>query len=362
MAKIVFIVNSLQNQRCIKRIKEFIASGAEVEVFAYTRQAENYANYSFPLKVLGVIEGQGSYLHRFPLLYNSIKKAIRERAEISSDIYYLFGLDIAIVFRLLNRRNRYVYEESDLVHTYVERKALRIVLENIDKRIIRSSFMSVFTSEGFAEYHFGNKWPQNAVIIPNRLNPSILDLDYPGSKEHDGGRIRIGFVGKPRFKSVVNFAKVLCALSDKFEFHIYGGPILEEVDGFRKLEQYKNYFYHGPFKNPDGLPEIYSSIDLVLSTYDVEFENVRYAEPNKIYESMFFNTPIIVSSGTFLAKKTEELGIGFSLDPLNDREVTEFLESLTPQTIQEKADNCKKIDRNDLIDCNSRFILSLIEA
>lgn len=362
MAKIVFIVNSLQNQRCIKRINEFIASGADVEVYAYTRQEESYSNYSFPLKVLGVIERQGSYAHRFPLLYKSIKKAIRDRKETATDIYYLFGLDIAMVFRLLNRRNRFVYEESDLVHTYVGNGLLRNILDNIDKRIIKDSYRTVFTSEGFAEYHFGSKWPENVVIIPNKLNPSIFKLNYNITKIQSEDTVKIGFVGKPRFKSVISFAKTLCSISDKFEFHIYGGPILEEVDGFKQLEQYKNYFYHGPFKNPDDLPEIYSSIDIVLSTYDVEFENVKYAEPNKIYEAMFFNTPIIVSTGTFLAKKVVKLGVGFALDPLNNREVKHFLEDLTHQELKEKVKNCRRVDKKELIDSNSTFIHHLIKA
>lgn len=362
MAKIVFFVNSLQNQRCIKRINEFIISGAEVEVYAYTRQTENYTNINFPVEVLGVIEDQGSYINRFPLLYNSIKRAIKKREKTGTDIYYLFGLDTAMVFRLLNRSSRYVYEESDLVHTYVNNKIIRQILEKIDRRIIKKSYKTVFTSEGFAEYHFGDKCPAVAEIIPNRLNPSILKLDLILPDRTDQKRIRVGFVGKPRFKSVVNFAKILCSYSDKFEFHIYGGPILEEVEGFKLLEQYSNYFYHGPFKNPDDLPVIYSSIDVVLSTYDIEFENVRYAEPNKIYESIFFNTPIIVSSGTFLAKKVDRLGIGFSLDPLDDKEVVFFLGALSRQELLEKENNCRKIAQEDVIDCNQNFIKTLIEA
>ena len=35
--------------------------------------------------------------------------------------------------------------------------------------------------------------------------------------------------------------------------------------------------------------------DMVVATYDVTIENVRYAEPNKIYEAIFFETPIILS-------------------------------------------------------------------
>ena len=131
-------------------------------------------------------------------------------------------------------------------------------------------------------------------MIANKLNQGILKLETIEKTVSD--KIRVGFVGKPRFKSVVAFAKVLCERYKNFEFHIYGGPILEEKDGFEALSRYGNYFYHGPFKNPDDLPEIYSKLDLVLSTYDIEFENVRYAEPNKLYEAIF----LFVLSGVLI--------------------------------------------------------------
>ena len=359
--KVIFIVNSLQNQRCIKRIAEFISEGADVQVYAYSRQSEQYTNDLFPIEIVGDLDNSMSYLKRFPILSRSIRTVvIRHKRE--DVMFYLFGLDIAMVFRMIDKQNKYIYEESDLVHTYVSNALLRGTLEYVDKRIIKSSYKTVLTSEGFLMYHFGKVKPENCVIIPNRLNSSILQLDYSRPKTASSDKIRVGFVGKPRFKSVVNFAKVMCEYSDKFEFHIFGGPILEESSGFQQLEKYENYQYHGPFKNPNDLPDIYSQIDLVLSTYDVEFENVRYAEPNKIYEAMFFNTPIIVSKDTFLAQKVERLGIGFAVDPLNDEDVKALLANLNKVAILEKQNNCSSIERSTLVDSNRQFIQSVLGA
>ena len=357
--KVIFIVNSIQNQRCIKRISEFVSEGADVQVYAYSRQSETYTNNTFPIEIIGRLDNSLSYSKRFPILYRSIKYVVNKYRK-SRCLFYLFGLDIAMVFRLQCKREKYIYEESDLVHTYVNNSLLKCFLESVDKRIIKKSVKTVFTSEGFAIYHFGDKRPSNVIVIPNRLNSSILNLDYSSPKTMNQDRIRIGFVGKPRFKSVVNFAKVLCEYSDRFEFHIFGGPILEEVDGFRALEKYSNYYYHGPFKNPDDLPKVYSSIDLVLSTYDIEYENVRFAEPNKIYEALYFETPIIVSNNTFLAQKVERLGIGFSVDPLNDEEVKALLRTLNTGTIQKKQVSCASINKDSLIDSNHQFIQSLL--
>lgn len=351
--KIVFIVNSLQNQRCIKRINGFIVHGCDVKVYAYSRLKANYISLGFGVNVLGTMPNEMPYAKRFPILIKDIRGVVKCNKG-QNVIYYLFGLDLAMAFRIVDRKDRYVYEESDLVHTYLGNAILRGLFEKIDRRIIRHSSKTVFTSEGFVQYHFGEVMPKNAVVIANKLNQGILKLEPKEKTESD--KIRVGFVGKPRFRSVVAFAKVLCERYKDFEFHIYGGPILEEKEGFEALSQYKNYFYHGPFKNPDDLPEIYSKLDLVLSTYDIEFENVRYAEPNKLYEAIFFRTPIIVSENTFLGDKVRKLGVGFSVDSLNEKAVIKLLDSLTPASIGKIKDSCGLIDKSECVDNFDSFV------
>lgn len=359
--KIVFIVNSLQNQRCIKRIIRFIVHGCNVDVYAYSRLKDSYSNFSFEVKVLGTLRNDMSYAKRFPILIKDIRSVVK-RNKGQNVVYYLFGLDLAMAFRMVNRKDKYVFEESDLVHTYMGNAMLRGLLEKIDKRIIRHSAKTVFTSEGFEEYHFGKEKPVNTVVIANKLNQDILKMEVKEKISYD--KIRVGFVGKPRFKSVVTFAKVLCERHKNFEFHVYGGPILEEKEGFDALSKFDTYFYHGPFKNPDELPEIYSQLDLVLSTYDIEFENVRYAEPNKLYEAIFFRTPIIVSEKTFLGDKVRKLGVGYCVNPLKEKDVEHLLNSITEESVCRLKNNCEKIDKRECVDSFDDFveeIKSLIE-
>jgi glycosyltransferase involved in cell wall biosynthesis len=135
---------------------------------------------------------------------------------------------------------------------------------------------------------------------------------------------------------------------------------MTDADRYYELgRKYPNIFFHGPFKNPDGLPVIYQNIDLVLSTYDVIYENVRFAEPNKLYEAIYFEVPIIVSKGTYIAEKVERLKVGFAIDPLNVMEIVSFIKSLTVQILNEKRAACAKIDKNELIDVNTEFFSKL---
>ena len=199
------------------------------------------------------------------------------------------------------------------------------------------------------------------MIVPNRLDPEILKLVNINEivrKPYDPEIIKIGFVGSIRFKTVYNFVDVFCRNYPHCEFHFYGSPVLDNIE---VLDKYNNCFFHGIFTSPRDLPEIYSNLDLVLSTYDTDFENALYAEPNKMYESMFFEVPIIVSSGTFVAEKVMELGIGYEVNAMNDDEILKLIEALTIESVSERRNNIAKIPKEELVSVNDGLFAKLEE-
>lgn len=357
MNKVVFIINSIQQQRCIKRIEDFIEHGYDVKVYGFSRKTVIHTiPVNFEIEIVHSIDNGSRYLVRLVQIFKALR-AIFKTHRNERVMFYYFALDIAMISTLLNKRP-YIYEESDLTHTS-QPGLVKSILELIDKRIIRNSIETVFTSGGFGIYHFGNSLPDNISIIPNRLNRKILEFNGLPKIVPVPDRLRIGFVGGARYHSVLNFASVFSGQYPQNEFHFFGNPINKTA--FDVLKKFPNVFFHGPFRNPHDLPDIYASIDLVLSTYDVSKVNVRYAEPNKIYEAMFFETPIIVSKGTFLSDKVEKLGIGFSIDPLNNKQIVDFIDGLTHEQIGEKINNCKKIPKVESIDNNLPFFKKLYE-
>lgn len=355
MSKIVFIINSISAQRCIKRVEEFIAHGYEVEAYGFSRRLEMHSQPKhFSLEVIGEYDNSLSFPKRVPILKRGIRKVLQRHEKEKDTVYYLFQLDVALVFKMLTRSNRYIYEESDLMHTYIGNGVVRGVLEVIDKWIIKKSLISVFTSEGFLMYHYGEKRPDNTCVIANRLNPVIKKL-AKHEKNIGKGNLRIGFVGFPRYKSVISFARIICKNFPQYEFHVYGELKGRYEKDFEALRHFSNCFFHGAFFNPDDLPLIYSNIDVVLSTYDVEYENVRYAEPNKMYEAIYFDTPIIVSEGTFLEAKVKTLGIGYSVNPMDEGAVVQLLKEMTRESLLSKMKNCKNIEKKKCLNINEDF-------
>ena len=346
--KIVFVVSSVNDSHYKNRILEFINRGYDVEVYGYERpNKKGQSNYPYPVNVLGVVRDKG-YKERIGQYIKDFK-VIKRQYKTTNVFFYLCGLDMAIGFTLFSRGVKYIYEECDLVHTYTK---LKKILEVWDKHIIKNSMLTITTSEGFVKYHWGSRCPSNVCLVENKLNPELLNFKKYSTCEVDLNNLSIGFVGAPRFMSVYNFIRIFCENFPQYTFHIFGGPVSAQ---FETLKCHKNCIFHGFFKNPDDLSEIYSQIDLVLSTYDVKYENVRYAEPNKLYESIYFETPIIVSSGTYLAEKVDRLGVGFAIDAMSEEEVITFIRNLAKDKILNKIQAAKSIDKKCTLNINDHM-------
>lgn len=346
---VVFILKTIEHQRCMKRIQAFIDKGYHVEVYGFNRRQSVQQQYDFKINSLGVIEDGASYTKRIRE-YLTARKVIKKHGKESDVLFYLFGLDLALPLIMFNGAMRYIYEESDLIHTKFKYRFIISLFEYIDKRIIKNSRVSVLTSEGFVKYHYGKgPMPKNICVLPNKLNRLCKDLK-PTDKTIDYEHLKVGFVGFFRYESVYNFLSVTAQKYPKIQVKLFGANSGWSDKQLEDLLLLPNISDEGPFRNPIELPLVYSQIDMVVSTYDIEDDNPRYAEPNKIYESIFFETPIIVSSKTFLAEKVEELGIGFHVNAKNDDEVVMFWENLNQNILETKITACRSIQKSFCID------------
>ena len=357
MKQIIFITSTVSNSHCKNRIEDFIQRGFNVVVYSFRRDNEAIpTSLSYhPILIDEIVSA--NYLKRLFTYLKGIYTILKKYKHSKNALYFVFGLDLAIFLRFLaSKKVSYIYEEADLVQTYGSNRVIRALLDYIDKKTILKAKLALLTSEGFVDYHFsGRKRPENIIIVPNKLNPAIQQ--YPIIQtDTDISHIRFAFVGGARFDSIDFFVETLLANFPQHEFHFYG-PVEERMNRFG--EMYNNVFYHGRFKNPEDLPVIYKNIDLLLCAYDYRIDNVRYAEPNKLYESIYFRKPIIVSSNTFLAKKVSDLGIGYHLDSLDNNAIISFIQNITLESIETKRDACSDISQEECI-INDQLLFSRI--
>ena len=346
--KIVFILATNSNTNNIKRIEAFINSGYEVEVYSFSRGEGTGQNNAISIKILSEFSNNVPYWKRIKIMRDGIKRVLDE-TKGQKCIYYLIRNDVALIYSFMSHRP-YIFEEADMTHVNFGNQTLVKIAEKRIKYIIRHSVCSTFRSEGFVKYHFGDDIPDNVFVIPNKLSPHVKDFPIVEKNPFDISHLRFGFVGVMRHRATYHFVDTLLKYYPQHEFHFYGICTTEADQAlYEDLKKYPNCFFHGRFKSPDNLTGIYSNIDIVLSTYETQGVNARYLDSNKLYEAVYFNTPVIVAPNTFLAEKVKSKGIGFELDALNEQEVMTFIGNLTEDSINEKIKNIKAIEKESCI-------------
>lgn len=346
--KIVFVVGSISDSHIIKRIEAFCERGFEIEVYGYTRDL-NFTNKFKNLEpqIIGSLTN-GKYLNRIVSGFREVSKIIRNHP--TDTLYYVWGFDSGLVH--LFRKSNYIYEISDIRYANFP-FPLNYVFKCLDRWIIKNSVCTPITSEGFVRWIGLSKASSGKyVLLPNKLSPSFLDIKRKQVSKPMAERIKVGYAGLYRYpNTVLKLARIIGErFSETFEFHFWGKG---DEAIFAKIKdlcnKYSNIYEHGPFKNPDDLQKVYDTFDIVACNYDIDGINERIAEPNKLYESIFFNKPIIVSEGTFLSTKVKELGIGYVVNKEDD-DLVRLLERIRRERVEEIAMKEAMIDAKELVE------------
>lgn len=357
--KIIAIVPQLSQPRCVKRINSLIDNGFEVVAFGFDNglYSENIGNIK--CKVYNYQLPSNSSKFNSIILKFKLLNEVR-RFSSKGDLVYVFGIELAFYYKLLLNRCRFIYEQADLNYTKLKFKGLVSFFKWIDKKLIKSSFLTVLTSQGFVEYLYPNvNTPLNVCIMPNRLHHSLKNCNKKDKVIFDINHLKFGFVGLIRYpRTIITFAEEIGRHFPQHEFHFYGeGYSSEKAKQICNL--YENVYFHGGYKNPIDLPNIYSHIDLNVVCYDPLSENVKIAEPNKLYESIFFKVPIIVSKGTFLEQKVKKWDVGFSINAFNACEVNEFINNLKIDDLNNSILHASEISDEELFDDESKLIYTI---
>lgn len=341
-----FIMNSITDAHSNKRIKEFEEQGYNVKLFGFDRNIG--APRRNDITILGSFTNATPYYKRLRLYISGIRNAFKT-ANNKDDYWFYQGLDTALFASIFGKSHNYIYEECDLVQAYIKNRFIRSILEKIDKHIIKRSHKTIVTSEGFLKFHYKdtNSIPNNIVLVPNKLSKDVRNYSFKEKEGFNPNHIKFAFIGSLRYNALISLAKHISHYFPNHEFHFYGyiSQTIKDAD----LPKGNNVFYHGAFHSPEDLPKIYSDVDAVVATYDINSINVRYAEPNKLYESIYFNCPIIVSKQTFLEEKVKRLNMGYAVNAYDEKDVKKIVKEIE-STYKEIKDSISKISKDIAID------------
>ena len=353
--QIIFVTGSISQPRVLKRIQSIKDAGFAVSVYAYDRGVYNcnVLPGNIPLTILGTMRDGRDYLTKFRLNRLDAKKIVEKEGK-EGVLYYLFGFIETFLFKMQDIK--YVYEVSDILYGYKKFNVIRPILKILDRWMMRSSFLTVMTSQGFADYFFGKGSNCSIIVQPNKLNSFFCNRTRVCELVKNVGHLVFAFIGAIRYtNTILSFAKIIGRLYPMHEFHFYGESSMSEY--FKDVvREFDNVKFFGKFRNPEDLAEIYSRIDVVVACYENESLNERIAEPNKLYEAMFFCKPIVVSKNTFLEEQVNKFNCGYAINAYSDDDIKHFINSLSIQEINSIKKRCNDMRSSDLIDDSRNLI------
>lgn len=239
--------------------------------------------------------------------FGFVKKLIKKNKY--DKIIVFTTMPAVFLSRLLIKRydGNYIFDYRD--YTYEKNRLFRYVSE----RVMQHAAYVCFSSAGYLNYYknIDSYLITHNICNDDKLMSSVADLR---SKDH----IVIGFLGYVRYFSVN--CKLIDTFTNSDQYSLfYGGTAFSDCDlqTYCKENGINNVVFEGRYDNSQK-PNLYRSIDIINSIYDLQSPEVKEAIPNRIYDSAIYKKPIIVSKGTYLQKIVEKYRLGIAVDPFHD--------------------------------------------
>jgi len=328
--EILFLLSHQPNPRFVKQIK-FLSKQNNISIIYYHRDymkdlSSEYSDNVVLNESLGAIKN-GNYIKRIVYYFKSFKQLKNILKQNTFDTLIVNNIDTLALFKissLFQKNNtQSIMEISDLrSHTYIYslkskimRSIERFMFKFVDKLIVTSpKFYEMYYSKIFKDKYFLLENKPLSNMIPKRL------------KKIKNKKIVIGIVGlllqgKP-YKTLFETIKD----DDRFEVHIYGKGIFEDLVR-AYADKHENIKFFGEYNFFKDSAKIYSTLDILYMPYDTTNDslNNKIALPNKLYEAMYFQVPIITSKDTYLGELVEKYSIGETVKCCNNTELSESI-------------------------------------
>lgn len=361
--KILLLVSHYPDPLINKRL-EMLNNTYDVTILYIKRGNEKFVKIKgINYKELDVEFKNGKFFTRIFLLLK-LKKIIKKiLLEINSDYIYAFRLDMLLLITNNKFKNKkIIYEVADLHNLIINNSKnilkvlIRKILITLEKNACKNIDILSITSEKYYDVYFSNFIPKKKVIFM----PNIPNLEYfKNYKKCINREFTIGFIGVVRYKKQM---KMLIEAAEQTKTKVLFAGISNDSEIMDLANKKAFVDYYGPYNYNKEIAKLYSKCDCIYSVYDTSLNNVKYALPNKLYESIYCELPIIVSKNTYLSELVTNMHVGVSVDSNSVEDLIEKINFLknNKKEYTKIIDNCKKNKTSINIELyNNKFLEKL---
>lgn len=341
---VVFLISHIPDPRMCRRM-EALADDYETHVVYWDRDCagrplpSDMPSTIVPHRV-SVRAPSGQRLKRLIPTLKFARHSITMLKIIKPVAIHCGNLDMMYIGHLYRRwidpQAKLVYEVADLPAITFEHpaslgeKVARPLLIYLEKVMCKEAGALIITSPYFWDVYFRRFISKDKTIfMPNTPKESVFQ-SY--SRVNHKGFV-VGFVGKVRYeKQLMMLMDVIEDCPDASALIAGAGPALQAVEDYGASKQ--RIRITGPYDYRRDVVKLYQEIDCVYAVYDTSGHNERVALPNRLYEAIVCELPIICSSGTALAEVVEKHGLGYAVSADDPKELRKAIEIMSSDRSQ----------------------------
>lgn len=357
MYKVAFLISYIPSPRILKRIKA-IEANYLLTIIYWDRNLPNKEDFDINSKNkvirISISAPMGRPLLRFIPFLKFFNKSFRYLKEIRPDVIHVENIDMLTVAtwykNRVDRNVKIIYEIADLPAIIFQRES-KIVTKKIladtfvkfETTLLKSVDQLILTSPYFWEYYYKRYLPcEKYLFIPNAPSRLVFEKYH---KKTISDTFTVGYFGAVRYveqlKLLIDAVK---QINENIEIVIAGNGI-----GYETIRKYtaKMDFVrmYGPYNFEREIAELYSKVDCVYCVYDTQVRNVQVALPNKLYEAIVCELPIIVSKNTVLGDFVQKENVGVVVKDNDINELKGVIKMLKDDCtyVKDVAEKCREI-------------------
>ena len=226
-------------------------------------------------------------------------------------------------------KNKYIFDYRDFTYENF------LIYKSIIHTLVNNSYKTFVSSDAFRMY-----LPDNKKILTTHNLLSVDAENNNSLQKTPSEKIRIGFWGFIREEKMNLEIIRKLGKDERFELHFYGREqgVCERLKDFA-LSNSINVFFHGEY-TPEERVEFVRNTDLIHNMYAES--NMKLAVSNKYYDGLVFETPQLVTKGSYMSVLVSNNGVGKAVNPLSvdfAEEIINYYQSINKEEFKE---NCRK--------------------
>jgi len=335
--RVAYIVPFLEDEAVRRRIVMLQRGGAHVDLYGFYRVPHAPAHVEGVVPhILGRMEDGKLGRRIVSVLSQSIARWSVDLAR--ADVILARNLEclfLGATARLrMGRRCPLVYELLDVHSAMLGDNPGSAALRGLERRLLRQSDAVIVSSPAFESDYLARRHanPPDTLLIENKVLGDVSPVSR--GTLPDAPPWRIGWFGGIRCRrSLACLSELAKQNPGLFELHIRGRFANTDLgDLERILRETPGLHFHGPYRYPDDLGEIYGQVHFAwaIDFYE-DGGNSGWLLPNRLYESLLCGAVPIAMRGVETGRWLARHGVGLLVDQPFEQGVRRLLASLTAE-------------------------------